>query len=234
MIARKQKNNLKEFNNKKYEILITNANKCENPLELIATTDDKFEIQCSRSADLDADKLEWIMRLTEENMKEFYAKSEWGWQESDKRKELTHKTAYILMVKDKLNSANCCAFAHFRFEFDDDKFKGNLILFLFLFLNTKNILKCVFFSNLGVIYCYELQIAKEYQRQGIGTLLMNLIKQIGIQFKMNKVLLTCFGYNEAAMNFYVKKLNYSIDRSSPSRCVEGKTFYEILSLKINH
>jgi ribosomal protein S18 acetylase RimI-like enzyme len=110
-------------------------------------------------------------------------------------------------VKDRSNN-NYCAFAHFRFEYDDDKFKG-------------------------VIYCYELQTARDYQRQGIGSLLMKIIEQIGSKFKMSKVLLTCFGYNQNAMDFYIKKLGYRIDRSSPSRCVEGKTFYEILSLKID-
>lgn len=62
---------------------------------------------------------------------------------------------------------------------------------------------------------------------------MKLIKEIGLKFRMNKVLLTCFEYNQNAIDFYIKKLGYRIDRSSPSRCVEGKTFYEILSLKID-
>ena len=53
---------------------------------------------------------------------------------------------------------------------------------------------------------------------------MQLIKEIAIKFKMSKILLTCFSNNENAMNFYTKKLGYHIDKSSPSRCVEGKKF----------
>lgn len=213
MIARKQKNSLKGFNNKKFEILISNANNCDNPLDGLTLPRDynideqKFELTCSRSSNLNADVIDWIFKLTEENMKELYERSEWGWNGLEKYKELTHKTSYILLIKDKLND-NFCAFAHFRFEFDNDHFKGT-------------------------IYCYELQIAKEYQRKGLGSLLMKVIEQIGSKFKMNKVLLTSFGFNEIAMNFYTKKLGFHIDKSSPSRCVEGKTFYEILSLKIN-
>jgi hypothetical protein len=81
MIARKQKNNLKEFNNKKFEILISNANKCDNPLQLISKElydHEKFEITCSRSSRLDAEQLNWIMNLTEKNMKELYDQSEVG------------------------------------------------------------------------------------------------------------------------------------------------------------
>lgn len=212
MIARKQKNSLKGFNNKKFEILIANANKCDNPLAGLAAgdyniDDQKFEVTCSRSSQLDESTLDWLMQLTEENMSALYEQSEWGWNAASKRKELTHPTAYILLVRDQLNDRNC-AFAHFRFEFDNDNFKG-------------------------VIYCYELQIAKGYQRKGIGSLLMRLIRQVGAQFKMSRVMLTCFGYNECAMDFYIKKLGYHVDKSSPSRCVEGKTFYEILSLKID-
>lgn len=211
MIARKQKNSLKGFNNKKYEILISNANKCDNPLDGLVTgdyniDDQKFEVTCSRSRDLAEDVMNWVLQLTEENMRELYERSAWGWDPVDKRKELTHPTAYLLLVKDKLNDRHC-AFAHFRFEFDNEQFKG-------------------------VIYCYELQISKDYQRKGIGSLLMQIIRQVGAKFKMSKVLLTCFEHNPSAMNFYTKKLGYHVDKTSPSRCVEGKTFYEILSLKI--
>lgn len=212
MIARKQKNSLKGFNNKKFEILISNANKCDNPLAGLVTgdyniDDQKFEVTCSRSSNLGEDTMNWVMQLTEANMSELYEQSEWGWNAANKRKELTHSTAYILLVKDQLNDRHC-AFAHFRFEFDNNNFKG-------------------------VIYCYELQIAQGYQRKGIGSLLMKLIRQVGAQFKMSRVMLTCFGYNQAAMDFYIKKLGYHVDKSSPSRCAEGKTFYEILSLKID-
>ena len=130
MIARKQKNNVKDFNNNKYGILITNANKCDNPLDQLTNVpkeynidEQKFEISCARSSNLSEAVIDWVMKLTEENMRSLYERSEWGWNELDKRKELTHRTAYLMLVKDKLKD-EYCAFAHFRFEFDDAKVRG--------------------------------------------------------------------------------------------------------------
>lgn len=122
MIARKQKNSYKGLNNKKYSILIENANKCDDPLgeaKEYNLNDHKYEVTCSRSSNLSPDQQEWIIKLTEKNMRELYERSEWGWVEQEKKKELTHKTAFILMVKDKLNDTYC-AFSHFRFEYDND------------------------------------------------------------------------------------------------------------------
>lgn len=123
MIARKAKNDFKGLNNKKYEILIDNANKCDNPLGEIKEynlNDNKYAIICSRSSDLNKLEQDFIIKLTENNMSKLYEQSKWGWEITSKQKELTHKTAYILLVKDQLNDGYC-AFAHFRFEYDDDK-----------------------------------------------------------------------------------------------------------------
>lgn len=63
-----------------------------------------------------------------------------------------------------------------------------------------------------------------------GKHLMQLLQEVGLRFKMFKVMLTCFKHNEGTLSFY-NKLGYSPDVRSPSKCGEIAD-YEILSLKM--
>jgi len=119
-------------------------------------------------------------------MKEFYEKSNWGWNESQKRKELTKKTSQYLIARDP--DAKILAFVHYRFDMDFD---------------------------LPVLYCYEIQLIEAVQRRGLGGHLMHILYKLAERFKMKKVILTVFKHNPQALNFYQQKLKFRLDATAP-------------------
>lgn len=164
----------------------------------------ELKIEFSSIADLDEATKEWAFQLTKTNIQHMYEKSDWGWNEEGKRAELAHKDALYLVVKD-INGIPL-GFTHFRFEEELD---------------------C------PVIYCYELQIDAQVQRKGLGKHLMYILLLMAYNLKFSKVMLTVFKDNNAALDFYIKNLNFKVDETSPSRCDDSTACYEILSRKIN-
>lgn len=148
--------------------------------------------------------------LNEENMRDHYEKSENGWNKKQKEKEFRHETARILFVYQSPASAGDqvpepIAFVHFRFEMDDEQ-------------------------KHPAVYCYEIMVKREFQSNGLGKHLMDVLYQIGYRFKMHKVMLTCFKHNTIALDWY-NKLGYTPDVRSPEKC--GMTAsYQILCLRI--
>lgn len=191
------------------DILIKAANSCVNVLtninvERLEIDAKQVDLKCNKSSELLASELfDVMLHLTENNMKELYERSSWGWSRKVKLKELQHKTAnfLILSLEDQL-----IAFCSFRFVHGSDESEA-----------------CV--------YCHELQVVDEYRRKGVGNYLMNILSLLAIKFRMYKVMLTVFKYNTIAMGFYTS-LKFRIDRSSPSK-FHQEADYEILSLKIS-
>ncbi|KAG4071450.1 hypothetical protein HA402_011604 [Bradysia odoriphaga] len=190
-------------------ILITKANQCENILneidaEVLEIDSQPVDLICCKSCDLSSDLIDLMLQLTEDNMKQMYEQSECGWNSKTKLKEFQHMDArfVILKLNDKL-----IGFCHFRFDYGSD-------------------------YDDACVYCYELQVVKEFQRQGLGKYLMNILNLLAIRFKLYKVMLTVFKHNVNAMDFYVNKFKFRVDRSSPSKFGQEKD-YEILSLKIS-
>ena len=68
----------------------------------------------------------------------------------------------------------------------------------------------------------------EFQKQGVGTYLMNLMEQLAKAAKLRKVLLTSFKFNEAAQHFFREKLNYELDETD-----ENAEDYDILRKIVN-
>ena len=161
--------------------------------------------------------LEQCLNLFEENMGEFYRSSSWGLDMNEKRKELTHDDARFLLVimdDDESDAAveespKVLGFAHFRYEEDDEDD-----------------------PTAPVSYLYELQIQSTQQKAGLGKRLMNIVELLALSSKMHKVMLTVFKTNKKAMGFYLNKMKYEVDESSPSN-FEGEENencdYEILS-----
>lgn len=183
-------------------------NNCANVLNEIAVEHLKIDgtqinLKCCKSSGLSDKILEEMLQLTEDNMKEFYEKSNFGWNRAAKLKELRHRTAIFLIA---MFDSKLFAFCHFRFEHGSDESEA-----------------CV--------YCYEIQVADEYQRRGIGKYLMNILPLLAIRFKIYKVMLTVFKHNKIAMDFYMNTLKFRIDKSSPSK-FDIEADYEILSLKV--
>ena len=197
------------------------ANSCKNPFIEINDRADfssenlKIVINCVPNwKELTEKEFQWILDLTERNMKTHYEHSENGWNPKQKEKEFKHETARFLLCRQVLDGDNSSgdsdgrliAFVHFRFEMDDE-------------------------NKHPVIYCYEIQVVDEFQSKGIGKHLMHLLYQMASRFKMNKVMLTCFKHNQKTLQFYTGLLGYAPDVCSPSVCGLNKD-YEILSKRI--
>ena len=57
-----------------------------------------------------------------------------------------------------------------------------------------------------------------------------ILELVALRQKMEWVMLTVFKANKASMNFFMNKMNYDIDETSPSQCsIYDESTYEILS-----
>ena len=129
--------------------------------------------------------------ILEDNMKEQYEVNPWGWDPKEKRAELANDEARFVLVRD---AENCIqAFAHFRFELDDDDAPER-----------------------AVLYVRELQVAEARRGSGIGRRVMGLLQLVGAKLELDCVLLTVFESNKGARAFYEEKLKYGLDRDDPS------------------
>ena len=200
-----------------------------------------FSIEYMSSTQLQANEtlLNSCLKLFEDNMKVYYENSSWGFNLDDKKEEFVHPKAKFLLLfvnsdsednssttrTGEDNTKQLIGFVHFRYEWNDDDEPTH-----------------------PVLYCYELQITKQYQRMkcckkstaaeaaasdaddadnsrsksdmiGLGTYVMLVLEQIAVGGALNRIQLTCFKANEGAMNFYLNKLNYVIDEISPSKWV---------------
>ncbi|KAL8993907.1 MAG: hypothetical protein Q9169_005998 [Polycauliona sp. 2 TL-2023] len=114
-----------------------------------------------------------------------YAASGVGWSPVKKRKEMKLPDLRYLLLRDS-----------------DMQVKGFLS-----FMSTYE-------DGVEVVYCYELHLAPEVQKQGLGKHLMGLMETVGSKAGMEKSMLTVFVENEAAMGFYTR-LGYTKDDYSP-------------------
>lgn len=198
------------------KLLLGIVNQIKNPLEQLEEYDTgsralfiesrkrKLYIKYFQWDELSTELQTWLIDLTEQNMKEYYEQSSWGWNRQSKIKEFKHKLARHLIVYDVDNDKCPVAFVHFRFE------QG--------------------YASDAALYCYELQIENEYRREGIGRCLTNLLLQLAFRFRLSKVLLTVSKQNKGAYKFYTSGLNFRIDPNSPSMFNQVSD-YEILSRK---
>ncbi len=176
---------------------------------------ESFVMSSRMAASLSFEEKEEVYALFEENMKSFYEKT-WGLKKEEKMNELFHPAARLFCVHAAPHDGDgegeaetprgpIVAFALFRFEWDDEEE-----------------------PEYPVLYCYELQIRSTFQGRGLGRKLMDVLKVTATKLKMEKVQLTCFTCNEAAMAFY-KSIGFEIDEYSPSKAGFPQE-YEILSL----
>ena len=84
-------------------------------------------------------------------------------------------------------------------------------------------------NELPVLYAYEMQVADDWQRLGLGSQLMRVGQLLSVQAGMACVMLTVFKRNVAGMQLYKKTLGYVVDELSQSDH-EGED-YEVLSKK---
>jgi GNAT superfamily N-acetyltransferase len=152
-----------------------------------------------------------------------YRSSSWGLSLKEKVEEFRHKNARFLLVTDTQivvgedeakNNQTVLAFSHFRFEGNyEDK------------------------PTEEVLYLYELQVNVIARRCGLGRRLMSIMETIAMRANMLCVMLTVFKKNQSAMDFYLNKMKYTIDDSSPSSqacCIpRSNIWYAIISITSN-
>lgn len=193
------------------DLIVKNAKSHFSPTNFVSKNFSKFEsekienqeslkISCLRRDEMETSTLKWALSLTEKNMRDLYEASEWGWKEDEKKEELFHPDALYLLARD--GEGVLKGFVHFRMDTDFGK---------------------------AVLYCYEIQLEEAVRRKGLGQFFMEILLRMAFEIKMAKVVLTVLKNNEAAINFYLKKLDFKIDETSPSVSTKEDVCYEILS-----
>ena len=141
-----------------------------------------LEMTCyaSREEIEEESEREWMYALTERNMRKMYEQT-WWWNSLEKRRELNHQCAKFVVVRMKEKGKDVAepkAFAHFRFEVDDD--------------------------DVASVYIYELQVEQTMKRSGLGKVLMQACERIGVGLGLKHMALTVLKTNEGARAFYAK------------------------------
>ena len=103
-----------------------------------------YTVKCVVPSSLSYDEHEEIFQIALFNMRKYYEDSGWGWRPAEKRNEFFHPLSRIYIIYDD-GAKKIAGYGIFRFEFDDEDEPEFLVL-----------------------YCYELQVRTEYQRQGLG------------------------------------------------------------------
>lgn len=169
----------------------------------------KLTISCNKVADVDEETVKWAFELTKDNMEMLYVASEWDWNDKQKFEEMSDERAWYLVARDESNKP--VAFVHFRFDVD---------------------------FEVEVLYCYEIQLISSVRRKGLGKFLMQILELLAHKAQMKKVMCTVFNNNYASKTFFMEKLRYEVDETSPEETMaealydeDGYT-YQILSKKI--
>lgn len=168
------------------------ANKLKDPLEnFISFQSFKKNgvdvcLKCIQRENMDKNIFQWAFELTKKNMESLYA-STWGWNDKDKQKEMGDDRMWFLIAFDQ-STNDPVAFTSFRFDID---------------------------YGYPVVYCYEIQLQSSLQRKGLGKFLMQVLQLMAIKYEMHKVVATVLDCNEASQKFFVDKLGYTEDETSP-------------------
>ena len=175
-----------------------------------ASDESTMRLQALSSSETSQEMLQSCLQLFEDNMGELYRVSTWGLNLQEKADEFRHRKARFLLVwamgeGDEGAKESLAAFCHYRFCFDDEER-----------------------PDWAVLYVYELQVAKGFQRKNIGLGLQHVLEEVGRQAQMAKIMLTVFHNNPNAQRFYRDKCGYKVDETDPSNYKE-RADYIILS-----
>ncbi|VDN07380.1 unnamed protein product [Thelazia callipaeda] len=134
---------------------------------------------------LSEEEFAWVFELFEKNMRGMYQISKWGYNEISKRQELRATTSRYIIVKNEDHKP--IAYLHYRFVIEFDS---------------------------AVLYCYEIQVEKDYQAKGVGSALLSIAECIGKKVSMEKLMATVFAFNGASLAFFHKN-GFTVDSSCP-------------------
>lgn len=195
------------------------ANECQDLLTKVKLNSNrKYRFHLIHSKHLNQHILDKLMLLFESLMRDKYERSSWGWNEETKLAEWKHpKTRLIIVTKNDICDASETVTSG-QLPDDEDEIIGFMC---FRYETGADKGECA-------LYVYELHIDTEYQRQGLGEELMRMARVSGLEFKMDKIMLTVFRSNKPALQFY-NKLKFMPDKSSPSL---QEADYVIMSSKL--
>ncbi|KIJ21685.1 hypothetical protein PAXINDRAFT_64676, partial [Paxillus involutus ATCC 200175] len=152
-----------------------------------------FSFSVKTTSDLSKNQRDQIWRIFEENMHNLYRSSSFGWNPQAKKMEMFDLLSRFVIVQhgddpqDSAKGSGVLAYTLFRFDREEYQ---------------------------DVVYCYELQVAADARRCGLGRLLTQMLSDIGAQWGMTKVMLTVFKANHTALSFY-KSIGFVVDETSP-------------------
>ena len=135
--------------------------KVPKPAGIVDAVDRVFDI--TFSCKLNKTEQAWAFDIVKEHMEDVYDNAGYGWDDEDKRAELTESGARFLIVRDPSLPNKPVAFVHFRFTVQGeaiDQMAGDT---------------CV--------YVLDIHVEEEYQRKGLGKHLLVILELIG---KSNK------------------------------------------------
>jgi len=186
---------------------VKKANAQEDPLEPLPSfkafkkNDLNLVLEAKKVKDLDLETKEWMFSLLKSNMQEIYAKSETGWKEELKRKELFSQSAWHLIAREE-ESKKPVAFAHFRFDMDRED---------------------------DVLVCHDIQLEENVQRKTLGRFMLKVLELLMIKSNLLKMKVTVFKHQEGVLKLFKEVLKYELDERSPKDTPYEQFDYEILS-----
>ena len=125
-----------------------------------------------------------------------YEESAWGWNEKEKKLEMTEDSAWFLIAFTK--EGNPIAFSHFRFDID----YGLPVLYWLVLFNKKNLFWNLHDLKALISYSYELQLEPECRSKGLGRFMLQILELMAFKANMKKVMLTVFLHNVNAVGFF--------------------------------
>lgn len=162
-----------------------------------------YKLECLTSADLRTGCIDWMLKSIYDSLRSLYEDSAIGWNGDEKRGELEDSRQRYLLLS---TSSRPVAFVSYMYDVED---------------------------SFAALYVYELFVERSERRKGLAVILMNIAERLGRRANMQKIMLTMFTGNKAAMKLYLSTLQYEIDSNSPSRFreenEEDDVGYEILS-----
>ncbi|KAG8935260.1 hypothetical protein FRC02_008395 [Tulasnella sp. 418] len=161
-----------------------------------------YRFSIARTKNLSTADKARVWEIFEDNMKNLYENSSWGWKPATKRKEIFHSQSRFILVHllgKGSNAPSLVAYAIFRFDHEE---------------NMEDEME-------EVLYCYEVHVSRDVQRSGLGKELFRDMEAIARKWGMKKVMLTTFTNNTQARSFY-EKIGFSIDPTSPSAICEWR------------
>lgn len=172
-----------------------------SPQEITEAPPTGYGISALSRSDVADDDIDWMVRCVHEALYDMYKASEDGWCERTKREEVAHPQQQYLVITSAQGRA---AFLSYRYTIE---------------------------AECATLYVYELYVAPNARRCGLGAYLMRCAAQLTTQNRMYAVVLTIFKANIAANRLYVDKLGYRVADWSPSQC-NMEADYEILLLEV--